>query len=109
LNAGDYDKRTCLHLAAGAGNIEIVRFLIGEGANVNPRDRWGATPLNDAKDRAVIDYLLANGAEKGVDVECGEAHKVVITDDGFRLYFAACYNDILMMQSLCVLGAKFNL
>lgn len=109
MNAGDYDKRTCLHLAAGAGELEIVKFLIGEGANVNPRDRWGATPLNDAKDRAIIDYLLANGAEKGVDVECGESHKVVITDDGYRQYFAALNNDILLMQSLCVLGARFNM
>ena len=67
-----------MHLGAGAGNIEIVRFLFGEGANVNPRDRWGATPLNDAKDRAVIEYFLSNGAVKGVKVQCGEAHKTAL-------------------------------
>jgi hypothetical protein len=39
--------------------------LVENGVDVNPRDRWGATPLNDAKDSAIVEYLLAHGAEKG--------------------------------------------
>jgi glutaminase len=55
MNIGDYDARTPLHLASQAGNIDIVNYLLQNGVKVNPRDRWGATPLNDAKDSAVIE------------------------------------------------------
>jgi ankyrin repeat protein len=54
-------------LAAGAGHIEIVKYLVGAGVNINPRDRWGATPLNDAKDPAIAEFLSSHGAEKGVE------------------------------------------
>jgi hypothetical protein len=36
---------------------------------VNPRDRWGSTPLNYAKDPATLELLLAHGAEKGKSLE----------------------------------------
>ena len=64
---GDYDKRTPIHLASAAGNLEIVKYLVKSGVNVSPRDRWGATPLNDAKDPDVIKFLLAHKAEKGIE------------------------------------------
>jgi len=48
INSGDYDKRTPLHLAAAAGHMDIVKYLVDNGAEVNQYDRWGATPLNDA-------------------------------------------------------------
>ena len=48
FDAADYDKRTCLHLAASEGNVPIVELLLGHGAAVNARDRWGGTPLRDA-------------------------------------------------------------
>jgi glutaminase len=67
INTGDYDKRTPLHLASAAGHIDIVRYLVEQGAEVNPRDRWGATPLNDAQDSAIVEYLVNHGAEKGLD------------------------------------------
>jgi len=67
LNSGDYDKRTCLHLAAAAGHIDIVKFLIENGADPSPRDRWGATPLNDAQDPAIIQYIENHGSVKGVE------------------------------------------
>lgn len=48
LNIGDYDKRTPIHVATGAGHLHIVKYLLEQGVIVNPVDRWGATPLNDA-------------------------------------------------------------
>jgi hypothetical protein len=42
-----------------------VEYLVENGVDINPRDRWGSTPLNDAKDSAIVKYLLAHGAEKG--------------------------------------------
>ncbi len=77
INAADYDRRTCLHLAASEGNAPIVEFLLENAANINAKDRccglsrpllasprprpdlalisprspltrWGGTPLRDA-------------------------------------------------------------
>lgn len=39
---------TALHSAALVGNVDIVKFLLSEGANVDATDRWGVTPLVDA-------------------------------------------------------------
>jgi ankyrin repeat protein len=48
VNAGDYDLRTALHLAATEGKLTVVAFLVSHGANVNVKDRWNSTPLEDA-------------------------------------------------------------
>lgn len=47
-NLGDYDARTALHLAACTNQESIVEFLLAKKADVNARDRWCGTPLQDA-------------------------------------------------------------
>lgn len=34
LNIGDYDKRTALHLAAGNGELEVLKLLIDNKADL---------------------------------------------------------------------------
>ena len=58
LSLGDYDKRTPLHLASAAGHLDIVKFLISVKAELSPHDRWGATPLNDAKNETIRELLV---------------------------------------------------
>ena len=50
MDLGDYDNRTALHLACSEGHIASVKFLVEIcNVDVNVRDRWGNTPLEEAK------------------------------------------------------------
>ena len=48
VNAKDYDERTALHIAAANGQMPMVKMLMEFKANVNAKDRWGSTPMDDA-------------------------------------------------------------
>lgn len=47
-SVADYDMRTPLHVAAAEGLSRMVACLIERGGNVNLKDRFMATPLDDA-------------------------------------------------------------
>merc|ERR1711988_1354725 len=57
LSVGDYDARTALHLAATEGQHKDVKYLLAQqqidsGGGVElvlQKDRWGSTPLDDAR------------------------------------------------------------
>ncbi|XP_072291191.1 glutaminase liver isoform, mitochondrial [Eucyclogobius newberryi] len=50
VNSVDYDGRSALHVAAAEGHVEVVRFLLeNAGANAHLRDRWGSSPLHEAR------------------------------------------------------------
>ena len=56
----DYDARTALHLAASQGQVEVVKFLLTNGASASPKDRYNGSPLDDAKregHQEVVTYL----------------------------------------------------
>lgn len=108
LNKADYDRRTPLHLAANGGHLEVVKFLVQNGAHINPYDRWGSTPLNDASNPAVQEYLISHGAKKGQEMKYTPLPFVNISDDQFRLFLASYTNNVLYMQTLHVLGWRIN-
>lgn len=60
-DAPDYDKRCALHISASQGNLPAVKLLVVEGdATVDIADRWGNTPLDNARRVAatgVVAYL----------------------------------------------------
>ncbi|NNU17611.1 glutaminase A [Parvularcula sp. ZS-1/3] len=45
----DYDGRTALHLAASEGEEKAVRYLLTICKDIRPLDRWGNSPLDDAR------------------------------------------------------------
>jgi glutaminase len=74
LDVADYDRRTPLHLAAAEGQELMVRFFVDQrqassaGVNLDPVDRWGGTPLDDAHEHGhpgVVAILAAAGASRG--------------------------------------------
>jgi len=58
IDAGDYDKRTPIHIAASEGNMAAFMILVEAGANLEVRDRWGNSVVDDAK-RSKHGKLLA--------------------------------------------------
>uniref|UniRef100_A0A1I8HF79 glutaminase n=1 Tax=Macrostomum lignano TaxID=282301 RepID=A0A1I8HF79_9PLAT len=65
MNIADYDGRTAIHVASAEGHLETVTFLIEVcEVNVNPKDRWGFTPLAEAErfgHSAVAQFLRKSG------------------------------------------------
>jgi glutaminase len=49
VNKADYDVRRAVHLAACEGREAALQLLLDKGADINVKDRWGNTPLDDAK------------------------------------------------------------
>ena len=48
-NVCDYDGRTPLHVSAAEGRVECVRILLQGGADKEQQDRWGNTPVSEAR------------------------------------------------------------
>ncbi|KAJ6249438.1 ankyrin repeat protein [Anaeramoeba flamelloides] len=65
INEIIYD-RTLLHWSCTAGKLEITKFLLSNGADVNSTDATGRTPLHEASDQGrddLIKILLDAGSE----------------------------------------------
>jgi glutaminase len=74
LSCADYDLRTPLHLAAAQNQENVVRFFIEQKERgeceieLNPRDRWGGTPLDDARlhgNDVIVGLLERAGGRRG--------------------------------------------
>jgi hypothetical protein len=48
-NSFGNDLRTPLHLASAQGHEQIVQYLIAHDVPLSPRNRWGETPVSDAR------------------------------------------------------------
>ncbi len=66
LNAKDKIGETALIKAAGAGNLDVVRLLVKEGADLNKKDDSGRTALAHAEineRKQTYEFLLSKGAK----------------------------------------------
>ena len=75
IDVRDYNGRTPLQYGANAGHVEIARFLLSQGADVDARDDLGGTALHSCSARpsaaGMIELLLAEGAT--IDACCDRA------------------------------------
>jgi len=111
LNCSDYDRRTALHLAVAGSHLDVIKYLVENGANVNPEDRWNAKPLDDAIETDIIEFLISKGAVRSEQQPMPYTPIVSssnASDDQDRLFWAAYFNHILFMQTLYILNWKVN-
>lgn len=91
-NAGDYDRRTPLHLACASGNHGAVEVLLQEDViNMDCRDNFGRTPLMEAVrhgNESCARKLMHRGAHHGFCVD-GETDDANATHAGQELCQAA--------------------
>lgn len=62
----DSNGETCLSIACCYGRINIVKYLIEKGANLNLRDSWLSCPIFDAienKHEDISRELISNGCD----------------------------------------------
>ncbi|ORX68591.1 ankyrin, partial [Linderina pennispora] len=66
VNAQDPNGYSPLHAAASWKRLELLKYLLENGGNVNIADADGDTPLHICEDKACAELLLEHGA----DPEC---------------------------------------
>ena len=59
LNTPDVSDEYPLHIAVKKRNVEIVQWLVEQGADYNAENYWGSTPLSIAKDNGFLDIFTA--------------------------------------------------
>lgn len=93
------NMRTPLIAACDGGSLEVVEFLVAQGANINhvSKDQWTPLKMAVAGDKLpVVRYLIG----KGVDLD-------YVNDDGFNAVLSAAnrgYSEVL--KELLVAGGR---
>ena len=71
-----------LLLAAGQGRLDVVRYLLNEGADVNARELHGNTALTEATyygHASIVKELLLRGADVNAITETGTALDIALS------------------------------
>ena len=91
-----------LHCAVAHDSVETLQNLISQGADVNAKDKTGATPLHEAarwqRNIGVLRYLVSEGADVNAKNSNGST----------PLFVAAVGNSVRVSQYLQALGADIH-
>ncbi|KAM9356227.1 60 kDa lysophospholipase isoform 3-T3 [Pholidichthys leucotaenia] len=102
LCLGDYDGRTPLHVAACEGHLKLVQYLLGHGASVYAKDRYGNTPLCNAvrfRHKEVVKLLRKTGAHFS---------RQELEEAGTELCSLAASGDLEGLEIWSLAGADLN-
>ena len=61
--SAEEERLTPLHLAAKYNHVEVVKYLISQGADVNAETTWGNTPLDLANNEEKKNILREAGGQ----------------------------------------------
>ncbi|KAG9336555.1 hypothetical protein JZ751_002902 [Albula glossodonta] len=103
LSMEDYDGRTPLHIAACEGHLNVVQYLLGHGATVYAKDRYGDTPLRNAvrfRHKDVVKLLRQTGAHFSRDE---------LEDAGSELCSLAANGDLEGLEIWYLAGADLEM
>ena len=100
VNVADYDKRTALHVASSDGAAEAVRLLLDDGAEINAKDRFGHTALDEAVGYGHLDIAQLLRACGG---QFGQMEKLEA-----QLIQSAAINDLPQLTALLASGVDAN-
>jgi ankyrin repeat protein len=95
-------ERSLVHIAAQIGDLDILKYLIEQGANYNAQARRGEAPLHLAvfnNYRQIIEFLIT---------ECNAAIEIKDLDGGTPLSWAVYENKLDCVKLLLNLGANIN-
>jgi len=102
-------------VAAQKGYLDIVKFLVENGANINHQFENGYTPLHVAiceDHSSVAEYLIKNGADVGIISHKGETtiESAMIKADAnlVKLIYEHCKN-LKILWFVKAKAAGFNL
>ncbi|XP_034648385.1 protein phosphatase 1 regulatory subunit 12C isoform X3 [Trachemys scripta elegans] len=87
VNGTNADGISALHQACIDENLEVVQFLVENGADVNQADNEGWTPLHVAAScsyKEIAQYLLDHGAQVAAVNSDGEIPLDIAEDDGME-------------------------
>jgi len=102
VNQKNDDGETPLHLAAYMGKLEIVIYLVSQGADLNATDNYLQTPLHEAAYQArteIADFLISNGSRVNAKDISAET----------PLHIAANREDLEFVRYLVSQGANVNI
>jgi len=111
------NSMSALHYAAKAGNLELARYLIEKGANVNLYGEANKTSLHIAcekNDMAMAQMLLEKGANANV-YELESVGNLSLYSGGYKrrfgnspLHYAAQSGNLQLVQLIVESGADIN-
>lgn len=93
-NSVDYDKRSALHIAVAERHLDVVKYLLESGANPNLQDRFGATPMDEAK---------RSGVRIGEDDIAEIMEKHAVNHESFWHKFGPFAITLILMQALFII------